>query len=129
MTEVDGGGMHYSEGKLRMDLIPPLWKRALAEVLTYGAKKYDDHNWLRGMKYSELQGSVERHWLAWQEGEELDAESGLPHLAHMAVDVLMLLLYTQGAEYQQFDDRRFKRKALALGSADLSTTRSTSCLT
>ena len=36
-------------GKLRMDLTPPEWEVALADVMTQGAKKYEPRNWEKGM--------------------------------------------------------------------------------
>ncbi|MES7616818.1 dATP/dGTP diphosphohydrolase domain-containing protein, partial [Cutibacterium acnes] len=36
-----------------------------------------------------------RHLLSWQQGNNLDHESGLPHLAHAAWHCLALLAYQQ----------------------------------
>jgi hypothetical protein len=44
-----------------------------------------------------------RHLAAWQRGEENDAESGLPHLAHAMCNLRMLTLYAEN--YPQGDDR------------------------
>ena len=33
---IDGGGLRYNKGKVRMDLIPPQWLQWLAEVARSG---------------------------------------------------------------------------------------------
>jgi hypothetical protein len=50
--------------------------------LTFGAGKYDDHNWEKGLEFDRLYAACQRHLLAHREGEALDPESGLPHLYH-----------------------------------------------
>lgn len=59
----------------------------------YGAKKYADDNWRHGngLAYRRLLGAALRHCYQWSSHENLDPESGLPHLAHAAASVLMLL--------------------------------------
>jgi len=80
----------YDDGKSRWELLPFDALDDVAKVLTYGAKKYDEHNWAKGMKWSRLLGAAMRHLTAWALGERLDPESGLPHLAHSVANVLFL---------------------------------------
>lgn len=87
------GAKHDSE-KVRMDLLSPLALHELSRVLTYGAQKYKDNNWRKGMSWSRLIGACLRHLFAFMRGEDVDAESNLPHLAH-AMCCLMFL-----SEYQ-----------------------------
>lgn len=86
-------GTKHDQGKLRMDLIPPEAERALAEVLTYGANKYEDRNWEKGIKYSRIYAALRRHLLAWVEGEEIDPESKLSHLSHAFCCLAFLVTY------------------------------------
>lgn len=74
-----------------MELLPTVPLRAIAEVLTFGAKKYDAHNWRGGIEYSRLIGAALRHLTAYNDGEDKDPESGLSHLAHLGCCVLFLL--------------------------------------
>jgi len=67
----------------RFDLIPPQATWHEAEVYGYGATKYEDHNWLKGYKWSLSYAALQRHLHAFWAGEYLDPESGLPHLAHV----------------------------------------------
>ena len=81
--------------KIRTDLIPPEAIRGTARVLTYGAKKYDDRNWERGLDYSRIYGALLRHILAWWEGEDLDPESGLNHLHHVGCCAMFLQTFVE----------------------------------
>jgi hypothetical protein len=70
----------------------------VARVLLFGAKKYGAGNWKMVPKARDRYfAACLRHTLAWWQGEKLDPESGLPHLAH-AVTCLIFLLW--------FDDNR-----------------------
>lgn len=81
--------------KPRLDLLPWHAVEGAARVLTYGAAKYAPHNWAKGMAWSRLQAAARRHLVAFSKGENVDSESGLPHLDH-AVCCLMFL-----SEYQK----------------------------
>jgi hypothetical protein len=80
-------------GKLRFDLIPPEWPRELARVLSFGAAKYEDHGWEKGMEWSRMVASLQRHLNAWLSGEDFDAELGTHHLSQVAWNALALMTY------------------------------------
>lgn len=84
-------GLKFDDGKPRMDLLPMDALEAIAKVLGFGAKKYGDHNWSKGIAWGRLAGAALRHLGAWMRGVELDAESGLPHLHHFGCCALMLI--------------------------------------
>jgi hypothetical protein len=94
----------YDEGKNRLDLIPTEALLQVGRIYTYGANKYHDHNWRGGLKYSRLYGATLRHLFAFWTGEDLDAESGLPHLAHATFGLLGLLQYSIEGR-KELDDR------------------------
>ena len=79
--------------KPRYDLIPSDSLHAIALVLTYGADKYEDRGWESGTRWGRYFAACMRHLWAWWRGEELDPESGLPHLAHAGCCVMFLLAY------------------------------------
>lgn len=93
----------HDSQKVRVELLPFTALEEVGKAFTYGAKKYADHNYRRGMAWSRLLGAALRHLFAWARGEAADAESGLSHLAHAGACVLMLL----DAELHQLgtDDR------------------------
>ena len=76
-------GRKYDGEKPRLYLLPPHTLVEVGKVLTFGAAKYDEHNW---KKLDNLQnrytGAALRHIFAHMAGEELDPETGLDHLAH-----------------------------------------------
>ena len=83
------GPTKHDSDKVRTDLLPPAVLLEVAEVMTFGAKKYDDYNYL-GLQRSRLYGAALRHLWAWYLGEEEDAETGVSHLAHAMCCVVML---------------------------------------
>lgn len=86
-------GDRFNAGKLRYDLIPPDALADVARVYTYGANKYEPRNWEKGLSWSDTLASLERHVQAFKAGEDRDAESGLPHMAHVAWNALTLLAF------------------------------------
>lgn len=96
----------FDAGKAMVSLLPSQPLIMTAKVLNFGAQKYDAHNWRKGMKYSRLYDAALRHILSAKEGEDLDKESGLPHLAHAICGLLFLLEYhCKSEKYSSFDDR------------------------
>ena len=79
----DKPAMKYDNEKPRMDLLDPLALDGLAKVLTFGAQKYADHNWRKGIANSRLIAAMLRHLFAIMRGEDIDPESGLPHIDHL----------------------------------------------
>lgn len=98
-----GSGARYNDGKPDYSLIPMHLLADTARVFTYGAKKYAAWNWSKGMAWSIPFACLLRHAFAWFRGQKLDAESGLPHTAHMVCNILMLIHYEDF--YPEGDDR------------------------
>lgn len=66
------GGLRYDKGKVKLGLISAIAQNGLGKVLTYGAKKYHDHNWRKGMDWSRCIDSLTRHWNKFLQGEDYD---------------------------------------------------------
>ena len=96
-------GKKYDHGKLRYDLIPFDSLEKLAEVYSYGASKYEDQNWRKGMSWSRCIGAMLRHTFIWIRGETIDEESGCHHLAMSAWYCLSLMNYEK--THPDMDDR------------------------
>ena len=75
-----------------MHLLPPKAIVEIAKVLTFGAEKYDAENW---RKLDDLQNRYTagalRHIFAHMDGEKLDPETGLSHMAHALCCLLFKL--------------------------------------
>jgi hypothetical protein len=90
----------------RYDLLPKAALDAIAEVYRFGAEKYEAHNWRRGYEWSKSYSAAMRHMTAHWDGETLDPESGLPHLAHAGCHITFMLTWlAEQGEGGQFDDR------------------------
>ena len=101
-----GTGARYNTGKPDYSLIPLSSMADAARVLEYGAAKYNKHNWMKGMPHSVPYACMMRHLAAWQAGEDMDDESGLPHLAHAMCNLVMLIEFQ--TTYPEGDDRYAK---------------------
>lgn len=79
------------KGKMRPTLCPVGLIKAVTIIREYGCQKYKDpDNWKR-VEPDRYREALYRHWLAYLEGEKVDAESGLPHLWHLACNVAFLI--------------------------------------
>lgn len=82
-------GIKYDQDKLRIDLIPPAAIIGIAQVLTYGAKKYSPDNW-KHVESWRYRGAALRHLYAYLAGETNDPESGLNHLDHAIASIIFI---------------------------------------
>lgn len=97
----------FDGDKERYDLLPAYGLDELARVMSYGAQKYADRNWEKGMPHCRIFAALMRHCWAWLRGETHDKESGLHHMAHAAFGCLALVEYYQTGAGE--DDRPNKR--------------------
>lgn len=87
----------------RFDLLPTESVAKIARHFGVGANKYEDHNWRRGYEWSKSYAAMQRHLHAFWGGEDIDAETGSPHLAAAGFHVLALLEFMD--RFPEFDDR------------------------
>lgn len=88
---VVGSFLKFDVGKLRYDLIPTEATKALAEILTYGAKKYKPNNWKHCEDTERYIAALMRHLEAHRSGEFYDEESGLLHMAHVLTNAAFMV--------------------------------------
>lgn len=105
-SQEKGSGARYDAGKTRYELIPTHLLKSTADVFAYGANKYAAWNWTKGMPWSKVIGCLKRHLAAIESGEDIDPESGLPHIGHLMCNALMLEHYREN--YKTGDDRPSK---------------------
>lgn len=86
MTEIyPDNNPKTAQGALKIDLslVPPSALIAEARVMALGAKKYGPYNWREKIVSSRVYTAAAlRHIFTWQDGEDIDSESGESHLAH-----------------------------------------------
>lgn len=95
MSREHDAARKFDGEKVMMELLSEPAMEGLARVLTYGAKKYAADNWRQGMHWRRLIGAALRHLFEFMRGNDIDPESGLPHIDH-ALCCLMFL-----SEYQK----------------------------
>ena len=88
-------GRKDDAGKVRVELFPGEALFAISKVLTFGAIKYADRNWEKGMSWGRVFGALMRHMWSWWRGEKTDPESGLSHLHHAGACIIFLICYEQ----------------------------------
>lgn len=89
-SSITAGTKHDSD-KVRLELLSPIALTEVGKVMTFGAKKYDAHNWRKGISSSRLLGAMLRHVLAYLGGQDKDPETGLSHIAHAMCCGMFLL--------------------------------------
>lgn len=99
-------GLKYDNDKPQMALLDSNYLEGVAEVLTFGARKYHAHNWRGGITVSRLVSATYRHLGAINRGEDIDSESGLPHVYHLGCCTMFLAEMLQRPE----QDDRYKGK-------------------
>jgi len=97
----------YDENKPAYELLDPYAINEIVRVLTYGAKKYNAHNWNKCNSITRYFGACLRHLFAWLRGEDIDPESGIHHLAHAGCSVIFML-GLWGRYGSEVDDRANK---------------------
>lgn len=94
-TEAHTPGAKLDAGKNRLALVEDGFAKALwavGEVGTFGANKYSDSGWMQvpgGI--GRYKDALRRHLNKVAQGEDVDQDSGLPHLAHAAWNALAVL--------------------------------------
>ena len=89
----DKKAIKYDKDKPKMSLLPPKALKGIAEIMTYGSKKYNAHNYKKGegLDWDQMYSACMRHLNAWNDGEDTDPESGRPHLYHAGCCLMMLI--------------------------------------
>ena len=78
--------------KAPMHLIPPYATEQTSWVHKLGSEKYGPYNWRdTGVCATTYVSAIMRHLNAWRDGEDLDPESGISHIAHIATSCNILL--------------------------------------
>ena len=71
--------------KTPLRLVPPALIIEVAAAMKNGADKYGPYNWReKGVRLSVYLDAIERHLLAFRDGEDRASDSGVKHLAHAA---------------------------------------------
>jgi len=102
LAKTDTQAKRFNAGKAEISQVPTSLIKATAEVMMFGATKYGKNNWKKGMPLTSIYDSLQRHLMAWLDGENLDSESGLNHLGHAACNLAFLIEISKDPKW---DDR------------------------
>ena len=86
--------LKFDEEKIRWDLLPWDGLEEIVKVLMFGATKYGEYNWTKGMAWQRLGRAAIGHIIDWLRGRNVDNETGISHLAHAGCCILFLLAYS-----------------------------------
>src|SRR4051812_15804399 len=94
-------------GKIPLHLWPPSASVLGCLGLLDGMLKYGRSNWrAAGVRWSIYYDAIRRHLDALHEGEDLDPDSGLPHMAHILA--CCAIIVDAQATGQLIDDRQYQ---------------------
>ena len=94
------------KSKSLLHLVPPALMIWAAEVFRFSAPKYGPFNWRnQRVNRTVYLDATMRHLLAMIDGQRYDVESGLPHEAHIAAN-MAILLDAQGVG-QEYNDMNY----------------------
>jgi hypothetical protein len=99
-------GKKFDAEKPDLSLLPKAFLDGTARAFMHGEKKYGRYNYCNGMDWHRLVASLLRHATEFNEGIDIDAESGLHVLDLLGANVAMLQVYV--TENLGTDDRRKK---------------------
>lgn len=102
-------GVKYDGDKPRMSLVPPKAILEVAKVLTYGAKKYSAENWRKVPEaHQRYLDAALRHINQYHQGQIIDNETGINHLAHAICSLLFIVELDTSVPSDQLNNKSLK---------------------
>ena len=97
----------HDQGKTDWAILPIGASKEIIKVFKFGEQKYARGNYMNGegLAYSRVLNSLLRHVYSFMEGEDLDPETGISHLAHAGCNIYMLLTFELNKDSFKNDDR------------------------
>ena len=86
----------HDNGKVKLDLLPVDALEEIAKCLEHGANEYGTRSWESDgkVKFNRMYSAILRHLFDWWQGKDIDDDSKMSHLAHVATNALILLSYS-----------------------------------
>lgn len=94
----------YNEWKPQWSLVDFDSLEPLVRVLEYWCKKYSKDNWKKWLDERQILESLQRHLISLFKWEELDDESGLPHIGHVIANAMFYSYQKQNESKKELWD-------------------------
>lgn len=100
------------KNKARIDLVDPEFVCGVADVLGFGAEKYEPYSFQKVANgLDKYYAAAMRHMLEWRAGNFIDSETGQNHLLHAACNLMFLWRIQNGkGQLKSVTDLNKKRK-------------------
>ena len=98
--------MKQTTGKDRFHLLSDEFVLEMVRVRQHGCEKYAEGDWMRGREWSDYIDAMRRHITDFNGGSDRDLDSGLSHMAHVAVNAMFLYWFCR--TNQGIDNRHHK---------------------
>lgn len=99
--------MKFDAKKTPLRLLPIIPLYCIAKVFGFGARKYAANSWRskehEAVSWMRTFDSILNHLLLWAGGQDLDPQSGMPHLWHAGTQLMILINQVETKSGQ--DDR------------------------
>jgi hypothetical protein len=101
VTSLTGGSKGTKAAQF--SLVPPYPLTLLAKLYNFGVAKYAAHNWRNGYDWSKSYDAAMRHMTQFWEGEDIDEETGTPHVICAVFHMFALAQFMK--DFPEYDDR------------------------
>lgn len=112
ITEVsvsEGGSLRYNKGKPEFSHLSPEFILEMMKTMTKSNEKYPYLNYTKKQDVKTASDSLMRHYLEFQLGNDLDNDTNCHHLAHLAVNAM--IIFQNLKDYgEEVDNRYMKAK-------------------
>lgn len=103
----EGGSLRYNKGKPEFSHLSPEFIKDMMGLMTKSADKYGYLNWTKAQDLRTASDSLMRHFLSFLEGQDLDEESQMSHLTHIAVNAM--IMWQNYKDFGDEVDNRFNK--------------------
>lgn len=107
-TESEGGALRYNKGKPQFSHLSPDFILEMMKGMTKANEKYPYLNYAKAQDVRTAADSLMRHFLKFQQGDDIDQELDTHHLALVAVNAM--IMYQNLMDFGDEVDNRYSKE-------------------